>query len=51
MAVCRVASYESLILNTLKIEFYPTFQFAIFLNTISKQAEYQFLTRGLTNPA
>ena len=51
MAVCRVVSYESLILNTPKIEFYPTFQFAIFLNTISKQAEYQFLTRGLTNPA
>ena len=51
MAVSSVVFYKSLILNTPKIELYPTFQFAIFLNTISKQAEYQFFTRGLTNPA
>ena len=51
MAVSSVVFYKSLILNTPKIEFYPTFQFAIFLNTISKQAEYQFFTRGHTNPA
>ena len=34
MAVYRVAFYKSLIFKTSKNKFYPTFQFAIFLNTI-----------------
>ena len=36
MAVYMVVFYKSLIFKTSKNKFYPTFQFAIFLNTISK---------------
>ena len=34
MVVYRVVFYKSLIFKTSKNKFYPTFQFAIFLNTI-----------------
>ena len=34
MAVYMVVFYKSLIFKTSKNKFYPTFQFAIFLNTI-----------------
>ena len=36
MAVYRVVFYKSLIFKTSKNNFYPTFQFAIFMNTIIK---------------
>ena len=40
LAIYRVVFYKSLILKTPKTKFYPTFQFTIFLNTVSKQPEY-----------
>ena len=43
----RVVFYKSLILKTPKNKFYPTFQFAIFLNTISKQPNISFLQEVL----